>query len=345
MTTPRARAAQPVGSNRPSHTGVSLYPLRFAPIFKRLIWGGRRLETVLGKTLGPGDDYAESWEIADHGDDVSRVVNGPLRGCSLRELLRTHPDELLGPSEVPPDGFPLLVKFLDAHRDLSVQVHPDDARGRRLAGDRGKTEAWVVLDAAPGSLIYAGLQAGVDRPAFEEALRFGTVADLLHRVPARPGDCLFIPAGTIHALGAGVLVAEVQQMSDATFRVHDWDRLGPDGEPRALHIAEALESTDFDLGPVEPVRSRPEPHAWGTREQLVACPYFVLERYRVDAATEIGSPDRFTILVGLDGAAEVAFGTLRFVIRRGETLLLPASAGRLPFLPMETATVLSCTVP
>ena len=150
-----------------------LHPLRFEPILKELIWGGRRLETVLGKSLGAGAHYAESWELADHRDDVSRVAEGPLKGTPLRDLVRRYGTELLGPGVGPRDQFPLLVKFLDAHQVLSVQVHPDDDRGRRLAADNGKTEAWVILHAEPGSLIYAGLEPGVARDDLARALRHG----------------------------------------------------------------------------------------------------------------------------------------------------------------------------
>jgi mannose-6-phosphate isomerase len=184
-----------------------LYPLSFEPILKRLIWGGRRLETVLGKRLGDGSDYAESWEVSDHGEDVSKVADGPLAGATLRQLLRERPTELLGSALATHRQFPLLVKFIDAHQVLSVQVHPDDERGHSLAGDNGKTETWVVIHAEPGSVIYAGLNPGVTRADFAHAIETGTVEPLLHRFPARPGDCIFIPAGTVHAIGAGVMLA------------------------------------------------------------------------------------------------------------------------------------------
>ncbi|MHC5541152.1 type I phosphomannose isomerase catalytic subunit, partial [Singulisphaera rosea] len=169
-----------------------LYPLRFEPIIKELIWGGRRLATVLNKTIGAGDRYAESWEISDHRDDVSRVIEGPLSGSTLRDLIRTRGKELLGEGLGPRQQFPLLVKYIDAHQDLSVQVHPDDDLGRRLADDNGKTETWVILHTEPGSLIYAGLRAGVTRESFAEALEKGEVEPLLHRFEAKPGDCILI---------------------------------------------------------------------------------------------------------------------------------------------------------
>ena len=187
----------------------------------------------------------------------------PCKGTSLRDLVRNRRTALLGPGVAGGDQFPLLVKFLDAHQVLSVQVHPDDDRGRRLAADNGKTEAWVILHAEPGSLIYAGLRPGVTRHDLAEAMRTGAVEPLLHRFEPRAGDCILIPAGTVHAIGAGVVLAEIQQMSDATFRIHDWGRTGGDGKPRPLHPAEALESTDFAAGPVDPVASRPEPFVGG----------------------------------------------------------------------------------
>lgn len=326
---------------------VPLYPLRFEPILKELIWGGRRLETVLGKTLGAGSHYAESWELADHGDDVSRVAEGPLRGASLRELVRERGNALLGPALGPRAQFPLLVKFLDAHQVLSVQVHPDDALGRKLANDNGKTEAWVVIHAEPGSLIYAGLQSGVTREQFAAAIASGAVEPLLHRFEPQPGDCTLIPAGTVHAIGAGVLVAEIQQMSDATFRVFDWGRVGADGKPRALHVAQALESTDYTRGPVNPVTPEIERSAAGVRERLARCPYFAFERLRLDGPMTVGSSERFTILLGLGGTAEVWHEGAGARIERGQTLLLPAALGECTIAPAEAgeAVVLTCVVP
>ncbi len=324
----------------------ALYPLRFHPILKRLIWGGRRLESVLNKPLGEGLDYAESWEVADHREDVSRVSEGRLAGASLRDLLLKHGPSLLGPAVGARPQFPLLVKFLDAHQVLSVQVHPDDALGRRLANDNGKTEAWIVLHAEPESVIYAGLRPGVDRETFAEALARGDVEPLLHRFPAREGDCVFIPAGTVHAIGAGVIIAEVQQMSNATFRVHDWGRLGTDGRPRPLHIEEALESTNFDAGPVDPVSAAPEPMSGGSRERLVQCPYFALDRLRLQGTATVGSVDRFTILLGLEGEAVVQHEGVEHRLQRGQTLLLPAASGACEVSPCgDSATIVTCVIP
>jgi mannose-6-phosphate isomerase len=323
----------------------SLHPLRFEPIIKRLVWGGRRLSTVLRKPIGEGSEYAESWEISDHRSDVSRVADGPLVGASLRELVRNHGEDLFGPAIGPREQFPLLVKFIDAQQDLSVQVHPDDARGRRLANDNGKTETWVIVHAEPGSKIYAGLQPGTTREEMVRAIESGRVESLLHSFPARKGDCILIPAGTVHAIGAGVVLAEFQQMSDATFRLHDWNRLGLDGKPRQLHIAESLESIDFDAGPITPSKILPEPRPWGTLEPLCRSEYFVLQRLTLNSPTTIGEPDRFTIVLGIEGEAEIRHHDFSMPIELGQTVLLPASIGPCEVIPRGPATLLTCVVP
>lgn len=330
-----------------------LYPLSFTPILKRLIWGGRHLGTLLGKSLGPDSDYAESWEISDHRADVSIVADGPLAGASLRDLIHSRGAELLGTRHGVDQQFPLLVKFLDAQQVLSVQVHPDDTLGARLANDNGKTEAWVILGVEPGGLIYAGLQPGVTQQQFAQALQSETVEPLLHRFTPRVGDCIFIPAGTVHAIGAGVLLVEVQQMSDATFRVYDWGRTGVDGRPRPLHIEQALAVTDFRTGPVDPVQTTLDelPDGAGTREVLVDCHYFRLCRYRLQGPTTVGAADRFTILVGLAGSARLSAwqdsdDAASYPLELGETRLLPAAIGPCRLTPdLGAAIVLACDVP
>jgi mannose-6-phosphate isomerase len=323
-----------------------LYPLRFEPILRQLIWGGRRLGTVLHKPIGSASDYAESWEISDYRDQVSAISDGPLAGTTLRELVRTRPIELLGEPVGHSDAFPLLVKFIDAHQDLSVQVHPDDEKGRRLAGDRGKTESWVILQAEPGSLIYAGLKAGVGPGDLDAAIRSGGVEPLLHRFEARAGDSVLIEAGTVHAIGAGVLLAEIQQMSDATFRVFDWNRVGADGKPRELHIREAMESIDFRRGPVDPIVPKTEAiDGVGERDQLARSPYFALERLSLRKPAMVGSHERFTIVMGLEGSSDLLRGSRRVRLEFGQTLLLPAAVGPCEIVPREACVVLTCVVP
>jgi mannose-6-phosphate isomerase len=324
----------------------TLYPLRFAPILRELIWGGRRLGTVLHKPIGAASDYAESWELSDYHDQVSVVSDGPLTGTSLRELVRSCPLELLGPAIGRPGQFPLLVKFIDANQDLSVQVHPDDETGRRLADDNGKTETWVILAAEPGGVVYAGLKPGVGPDEFRRAIDSGAVEPLLHRFEARPGDAVLIEAGTVHAIGAGVLLAEIQQMSDATFRVFDWNRVGPDGKPRQLHVEQAMESIDFRRGPVEPLSPRRDDlGAAGSREPLAHSKYFACDRLTLRGAMNVGRNDRFTILMGLAGRSSVLHGDERYPLEFGQTLLLAAAVGECQIVPHDEAVVLTCIVP
>ena len=324
---------------------AELYPLQFEPLFRRYLWGGRRLATVLGKPLGEGEDYAESWEVVDHGEDQSIVADGPLRGQTLGQLVRSQGPELFGRHE-PPSQFPLLFKFLDAHRNLSVQVHPDDAAAARLdPPDLGKTEAWVVLHAEPGGRIYAGLKRGFDRAALEREVRRGTTELCLHAFEPRVGDCVFVPAGTVHALGAGLVVAEIQQASDTTFRLFDWNRLGSDGLPRPLHVEAALEAIDYDAGPVAP--RTPQPTENPAVERLVACDKFVLDRRRLDPSHTqvVGGDDRFHILAVLGGQLTLQSRLAPIPLRLGDTLLLPASEPATGLASADGAVLLDMYLP
>jgi mannose-6-phosphate isomerase len=342
-----------------------LYPLRFQPLFRRYLWGGRRLETVLAKPIGEGSDYAESWEIVDHGADQSVVAGGPLAGTTLGELVRTRGAELFGRDMECHRGrslqdrlqFPLLFKYLDCQRDLSVQVHPDDAVAARLnPPDLGKTEAWVILDAAPGARVYAGLRPGLNPTSLAREIAAGRTAECLLSFEARTGDCIFIPAGTVHALGAGLLVAEIQQASDTTYRLFDWNRVGPDDKPRQLHVEEALAVIDYAAGDVRP--QQPQPTERPFVERLVTCDKFALDRWRFRGVERLGGDERFHIVSVLEGTLELSWegeapaepGTnsreeaqqeLRPPrgLNRGETVLLPASIG-----PVTVSAAPSCTL-
>ena len=324
------------------------HPLSFVPILKERIWGGRRLATQLGKPLPPQGDFGESWELSDYGDDISVVADGPLAGTTLRDLLADQPDALVGRTARSGDRFPLLVKFIDAHQTLSVQVHPDHAVAQALRpGQSGKTECWVVVHADPGAALCCGLRPGVDRDALQTALREGAIEPCLHRVPVRAGDCVFVRAGTVHTIGAGLVVAEIQETSDLTFRLFDWNRVDPHGRARALHVDESLRSIDFELGPVDPVRPRECTHPSARHEQLVACDRFLIDRWHV--ATQADLPHeqgRARILMVVDG-----HGTLRYghgatrALARGQTLLVPASVTPLTLQASETLVVLDVRVP
>jgi mannose-6-phosphate isomerase len=316
------------------------FPLRFQPLLKRALWGGRKLGTLLDKPIGPESDHAESWEIVDHGIDQSLVVAGPLAGRSLAELLRTSGPDLLG-RHAPQSRFPLLFKFLDCRDKLSVQVHPNDAQAAKLTPpDLGKTEAWVILAANPGSVIYAGLKRGFDRAAFEREVRNGTSDLCLHRFEPRPGDCLFLPAGVVHAPGAGLLMAEIQQSSDVTFRLFDWNRVGADGRPRALHIEQALDVIDYGYGPANP--QTPQPTSDPRVHTLVACEKFVLERIELDHdAYTVPADDRCRILAVVEGTATIGGQTLG----RGEVALLPAACRGPAIAANGRTSVLSAYLP
>jgi len=315
-------------------------PLVFDSYSRPQVWGHRRL-AALGKSLPPGT-YGEAWEISAHPHHVSQVAEGPLRDELLTDLWKRHARELYGPQGRPPTSFPLLIKYLDCHEQLSVQVHPsDEIAASLLSGEAGKTEAWVILEAAPTARIYAGLHSGVTPPLLERHLQEGTVAECLHSFVPRPGDCLFLPAGTVHAVGGGVLMAEVQQSSDATFRLFDWNRVASGGKPRELHIAQSLESIDWNAGPMNPIAPQPieDLPAGVEGEALVRCRYFELDRFRPTAGFEQPYAGRLSIWLVLDGSLELSSATTgyRRTFRRGETVLVPATAAALRWTPLAGA--------
>jgi mannose-6-phosphate isomerase len=322
---------------------ATLYPLRFAPVFRRYVWGGRKLGTILGKPIGPGNDYAESWEVVDHGEDQSRVADGPLKGMSLHDLTLKHGKELLGRHD-PQPRFPLLFKFLDCEKTLSVQVHPNDQQAAKLdPPDAGKTEAWVVLAAKSGSVIYAGLKRGFDRPALEREVARGACELCLHRFEPAPGDCVFLPAGGIHALGAGLMISEIQQASDVTFRLFDWNRLGTDGKPRPLHVEQALDAIDYNRGPIDPQKPRPTERRHVSR--LVECDKFVVDRWEFDEPYRVGGDDRFHLISVLHGAIEIIGDPMQKPLFAGQTVLLPAEMGRCYLVPEGSTTLLDVYLP
>ncbi|MEN1680260.1 MAG: type I phosphomannose isomerase catalytic subunit [Planctomycetota bacterium] len=323
-------------------------PLTFQPLLKQYLWGGRRLGSLLAKPIGDGDDYAESWELVDHGEDQSVVADGSLAGRTLAQLVTEHGAELFGRHHLvdgqPRKQFPLLFKFLDACRTLSVQVHPNDEQGAKLdPPDLGKTEAWLVLATEPGGKIYAGLKAGVDRGALSAAIAEGRCDECLHAFEPAAGDCVFIPAGTVHALGEGLVIAEIQQASNTTFRLFDWNRVGKDGKPRPLHVEESLEVTDYARGPVSPQTPEKLP---GGIERLVACDKFVLDRrFIAGRGPAIGGDDRFHILSTIEGDAELFWQDESIAMPLGATVLAPAAAGEFHIDSDGGATVLDMYLP
>ncbi|MFH0981696.1 MAG: type I phosphomannose isomerase catalytic subunit [Planctomycetota bacterium] len=308
---------------------MEAYPLIFEPIFKPKIWGGRRLETRLHKSLPPGVAVGESWEVADLEQDQSVVRLGPARGKTLGKLVLEWGPKLLGAVERSAGRFPLLIKYLDAYETLSVQVHPDEAMARRLGGQvRVKHEAWYVVDTEGDACLYRGFRPGVTRADFSAAIENGTVASTLNRIPVKPGQCYFLPSGTVHALGAGVLVAEVQTPSDVTYRVYDWDRTDPaTGRGRKLHIPEALECASFD--PIDSAAERRSHVAsvWTTVTRLITCPSFTIERVRMIGGLDQPIPfAQLVIWMVLEGRGRIRSSPQAepCVFGPGDTVVLPA---------------------
>lgn len=297
-------------------------PIRFHPILKQALWGGERLGTVLNKPTGTAVDTAESWEIADLPGDVSIVAEGEFQNLSIRQLVTSSSRELLG-IHAHLKQFPLLVKFLDASRDLSVQVHPSREMAGRFPGvTTGKAEMWVVLQADPDSQISVGLKAGIDRPALEAAIEAGTVSECLHTYHVRPGDCVFLRPGTVHSLGKGLLIAEIQQPNNITYRLDDWKRLGPDGKPRELHIEQALEAINFSIGPVGPLTPRPLPE-FSTSLELLNNEFFVVHQHSGNTRLDIPNDNRAHVLTMIRGVGRGSHPVIE-TLCIGESVLLPA---------------------
>jgi mannose-6-phosphate isomerase len=316
-------------------------PLCFSPVFRSYIWGGTRLKSVLKKPVPDDGIWAESWEIVDHGKDQSIVSDGEWAGRSLRELIELHPQAMLGSGANSATGFPLLLKYLDCQRVLSVQVHPDDTYAQAMTPpDLGKTEAWYVIDATADALLYAGLKPGVTPTELSKAVENGESDRCLHSFHPQPGDCVFIPAGTLHALGAGLIVAEIQQASDTTFRLFDWNRVDKDGQPRTLHIAQALEVTDFGRGPVEAVKTTL--NAEGNR-LLVDCDKFRL--FEVQKSMDIEQDGQFKIITVVKGGCELKWKDDKRSLSLGQSALLPAACQRVQLQTMPGSIVLLATGP
>jgi mannose-6-phosphate isomerase len=321
---------------------VSDSPLIFAPLFRSYIWGGTRLKSVLHKPVPDDGIWAESWEIVDHGKDQSIVSEGEWAGRSLRELIELHPEAMLGNGASSTSGFPLLLKYLDCQRVLSVQVHPDDTYAKKMTPpDLGKTEAWYVIDATADALLYAGLKPSVTSGDLKQAVERGESDQCLHSFHPKPGDCVFIPAGTLHALGAGLIVAEIQQASDTTFRLFDWNRVDKDGQPRTLHIAQALDVTDFARGPVDAVKLTSS-ELEGQR-LLVDCDKFRL--FEIHSSTAIAQDGQFKIVTVVKGGCELQWTNGKRSLSLGQTALLPAACQPVQLQVQLGSTVLMATGP
>ncbi len=318
-------------------TKPPLYPLMFQPVYKPYIWGGDRIARRYGRKLPPGP-CAESWEITDRAEGINVVVNGSLAGKDIHELTQLYGAELLGR---PMDRFPLLIKLIDAKQHLSVQVHPDED-GARAVGGEPKTEMWYLLDADPGAEVFVGFRPGVDEARFREALAAGHAGDLLEHVPVGRGDVVYIPGGCVHTIGAGGLIFEVQQNSDTTYRVFDWDRVGADGKPRELHIEQALKVIHWE-GAGEAKGAMPSsPAATPPKGNLIVerlrSPYFRFEEILVAGCMECPLDAASFHALFLDqGLARIKSGSTLVDMPPGTTLLMPACLKQYEMANLDTS--------
>lgn len=304
-----------------------LYPLTFKPIFKERVWGGRQLEGLYRKPLPPGVPVGESWEISDRPGDISVIANGPLAGKDLHWVLEHYPRELLGKHSPQAGRFPLLIKILDAREKLSLQVHPPASKAAALGGEP-KTEMWYIADAQPGADLYVGLRRGATRAEFEAKLKTGTVAECFHRLEVKAGDTMFLPSGRVHAIGSGLVIFEIQQNSDTTYRVFDWNRVGLDGKPRELHIPQSLASIDFEDFEPTLVSSKYSGSGAERVRPLVTDPLFDVSACTLAAGAGAGTAAGKMQIIGLlKGRLTVQHPTQLVTLKPGEFCLLPASLG------------------
>lgn len=318
-----------------------LYPLKFKSIIKDKIWGGTRLKNVLHKNCKT-DKAGESWEISGFPGSVSKVKNGFLAGNSLEELLEVYMGDLAGDGVFEKFGtlFPLLIKFIDANDALSVQVHPDDDLGRRLFGSYGKTEMWYIVEAEKDAEIITGFNQQVNPENYKQHLKDKTLLTILNKETAGAGDVFFLPAGRIHAIGKGILLAEIQQTSDATLRIYDYDRLDENGRSRELHTEKALEAIDFKTYPAYKTQYRKDP---GQSNNLARCEYFTVNYLELNDPIEKDyiALDSFVIYMCIEGSFTIQYhqnGKEKMV--RGETILLPAELKNVSLIPDTTTKIL-----
>ncbi len=310
-----------------------MHPISFSPLYMERVWGGRELENVYGRELPrPGTPYGESWEMTDRPEDQSIVSHGELKGRSLHELWQNQRDEIFGPGLPDCPRFPLLIKILDARDKLSIQVHPPEGIAAELGGEP-KTEMWYISDARPNAKLYVGLKAGITKADFEHAIKNGTVDQVVHAITPKPGDSIFIPSGRLHAIGAGLLIYEIQQNSDTTYRVFDWNRMGLDGQPRVLHVENSMRCIDFD--DIEPTMDQPDGSV------LAHCSHFHVERVDTPMGTALNNPDpeRFSIVTVVSGELESADGRKHIA---GDFLLLPRHST--PLVASRDSTLLQTTI-
>ncbi len=319
----------------------SLYPIRFHPIYKQLIWGGEKLREDFGKKDAP-EKTGESWEISQVEDNISLVSNGFLEGISLEEIIQMYKGELVGHRIFDRFGtrFPILTKFIHSNDDLSIQVHPGDRYAAEHHGENGKTEMWYILDSEKDARLIVGFNRDIDRETFLEKLKNGSLKDILNYEKVSEGDVIFLPEGRIHALGPGIVLAEIQQTSDRTYRIYDWDRVGIDGKPRELHIEHALNVLDYRA--YSTYKSAYQKMLNAT-VNLIECPYFSTQIIHFDRRLEkdYTTLDCFVIYMCLSGGLDIQYGgEKRSRLSKGDSILIPAAIKNLSLIPLGRSSML-----
>ncbi len=318
-----------------------LYPLKFKTIFKDKIWGGQKIKTLLNKNFLPLPNCGETWEISGVDADVSIVANGGLAGKSLKQLLETYKGQLVGNAVYQhfADEFPLLIKFIDANQDLSIQVHPNDELAKKRHNSFGKTEMWYVIQADEGASLISGFNQPVDKKKYLQKFNSGQLTDILNQEKVAAGDVFFLPAGRVHTIGKGLLIAEIQQTSDITYRIYDFDRLDDSGNKRQLHVEEALDAIDFNYYNNYKTAYTPQIN---TPAELVKCPYFTtnLLDYSISTLKDYATLDSFVIHICLFGSYTLKYSEHELEVTMGDCVLIPATINNVEMLTNDGFKVL-----
>ena len=302
---------------------IPLYPLQFIPIFKERIWGGRKLQSLLHKPI-VSDTTGESWEISTVEENISIIANGNLKGKSLLEIINDAPAEVLGTKVYKKFGthFPLLFKYLDATADLSIQVHPNDKLAKERHNSFGKTEMWYVVQADEDAKIIVGFKHNSSTEEYLEHLEDNTLTNILNDIKVNEGDVFFLETGTVHALGAGLLIAEIQQTSDITYRLYDFDRLDANGHKRELHVDQAVDAINYNITSSFKAYSK----NINVANEIVSCPYFTTHFLPLEGYLKINKTlESFTVYMCVEGSFELQYESVAYHYTKGDTILIPAS--------------------
>lgn len=304
----------------------SLYPLKFKTIFKEKIWGGDKIKTILNKDFSPLENCGETWELSAVKGNVSEIANGEFKGMPLDELLRKFPNEIMGSEVVSKFGseFPLLIKFIDAQQDLSVQVHPNDVLAKARHNGMGKTEMWYIMQADDGASLIAGFNQPLNKEQYSDHFSKGTLNDILNRVEVEKGDVFYIPAGRIHTIGKGILLAEIQQTSDLTYRIYDFDRVDAQGNKRELHVEQALDALDYTF---HENYKTPYKLNQNDRSELVQSPYFTTNKFNLtqEKTLDYSEVDSFVIYICTEGEGIIGYSGGEQQVQQGDVFLIPAT--------------------